>query len=107
MKVFKTFIKPFEAQQRSVKTKIKLFFFSLRPGLGREGLNEPFYYSIKHTSTFQDIFQLDMLNDFLFFYHTIESFSVQTKVTVKKNNRMGPWSSSNNTSLEEKFRKKL
>ena len=35
----KAFIKPFEAPQRSVKIKILWNFFSLRPGLGREGLN--------------------------------------------------------------------
>ena len=34
----KAFIKPFEALQRSVKMKFNLIF-SLRPGLGREGLN--------------------------------------------------------------------
>ena len=38
MKAFKTFIKPFEAPQRGVKIKIYVNFFSLRPGLGREGL---------------------------------------------------------------------
>ena len=36
-KAFKAFIKPFEATQRSMKIKINLIF-SLRPGLGWEGL---------------------------------------------------------------------
>ena len=36
MKAFKVFIKPFKATQRCVKIK-KLIFFSLCPGLGREG----------------------------------------------------------------------
>ena len=36
------FIKPFAAPQRSVKIKIELNF-SLRPGLGREGLNFSVY----------------------------------------------------------------
>ena len=35
MKAFESFIKPFEAPQRSLKSKI----FSLRTALGREGLN--------------------------------------------------------------------
>ena len=34
LKIQMTFIKPFETPQRSAKTKN----FSLRPGLGREGL---------------------------------------------------------------------
>ena len=33
--VLKAFIKPFEAPQRSVK--IKIYLFSLRPGLGGKG----------------------------------------------------------------------
>ena len=37
MKAFKAFIKPFDTPQRSVKIKLTLIF-SLRPGLGREGL---------------------------------------------------------------------
>ena len=37
MKAFKAFTKLFETPQRSVKIKIQLIF-SLRPGLGREGL---------------------------------------------------------------------
>ena len=36
-KAFKVFIKPFEATQRSMKIKNNLIF-SLRPGLGWEGL---------------------------------------------------------------------
>ena len=71
MKAFKTFIKPFDAPQRSVKTKINFIFF-LRPRLGREELNEQFYYSINHTSI--DIFQLDMLNDFLLFIIPLKVF---------------------------------
>ena len=41
MKVFKAFIKPFEAPQIGVKKKkkIKLIFY-LRPGSGRERLSE-------------------------------------------------------------------
>ena len=35
MKAFKTFIKPFEAPQRSLKTKIQVNFLSLS-GIGRE-----------------------------------------------------------------------
>ena len=35
MKAFKAFIKTFKAPQRSVKIKIELNFFSLRPGLGQ------------------------------------------------------------------------
>ena len=38
MTAFKTFIKPFEVPQRSVKIKIKNLIFSLHPGLKREGL---------------------------------------------------------------------
>ena len=38
MKAFKAFIKPFDAPQQYVKIKIYVNFFSLRPGLGREGL---------------------------------------------------------------------
>ena len=38
-KTFKTFIKPFEAPQRSVKKKFKLMF-SLCLGLGRKGLRK-------------------------------------------------------------------
>ena len=38
MKALKTFIKPFEVPQRSVTIKILSWFFSLRPGSGREGL---------------------------------------------------------------------
>ena len=37
MKAFKTFINIFEAPQRSVKLKFKLIF-SIRPGMGWEGL---------------------------------------------------------------------
>ena len=37
IKVFKAFIKPFEAPQRSVKIRIKLIF-SRRPGLGQKQL---------------------------------------------------------------------
>ena len=37
MKAFKAFIKPFEAPRRSVEIKIQLNF-SLRQGLGREGI---------------------------------------------------------------------
>ena len=37
MKAFKALIKPFQAPRRSVKKKFKLIF-SLRPGLGWEGL---------------------------------------------------------------------
>ena len=39
MTAFKAFIKPLEAPQRSVKIKFNLIF-SLRPGLGREGLSK-------------------------------------------------------------------
>ena len=39
MKVLKAFIKPFEEPQRSVKMKKFKLVFSLRPGLGRPGLN--------------------------------------------------------------------
>ena len=39
MKAFKAFIKPFEAPQRNVKIKIKLFF-SLRPRSKRERLRK-------------------------------------------------------------------
>ena len=38
VKAFKAFIKPFEVLQRSVKIKFHLIF-SLRPALGRKGLN--------------------------------------------------------------------
>ena len=43
LKAVKVFLKPFEASQRSVKTK-KCEVFSLRPGPGREGFTlKPLY----------------------------------------------------------------
>ena len=42
MKAFKALVEPFDAPQRSVKIKISVNFFSLRPGSGREGLSIPF-----------------------------------------------------------------
>ena len=41
MKVLKTFIKPFEEPQRSVKIKIQVNFFplSIRDGMGRDKVN--------------------------------------------------------------------
>ena len=43
MKALKAFIKPFEAPQRSTKIKFNLIF-SLRPGLGREGLKTDYFH---------------------------------------------------------------
>ena len=39
MEPFRAFIKPFDAPRRTVKIKIYVLIFSLRLGLGREGLN--------------------------------------------------------------------
>ena len=43
--LFKAFIKSFETPQRSVKIKIFNLIFSLRPGLGREGLSNKIFSS--------------------------------------------------------------
>ena len=58
MKVLNAFIKPFEAPQGSVKKKKKLsYFFSLCPGLGREGI-----------IVLNDVITLFSLFFFLFFF---------------------------------------
>ena len=51
MKALKAFIKPFEAPQR--KVKIKIWLFSFRPRLGREGLIQ-FNFSFKKETEMED-----------------------------------------------------
>ena len=64
----KAFVKPFKAPQRSVKTKIELFF-SYRTGLGREELKRYLCSKIHNFQGFSFFLsqQIDLLKEKLFF----------------------------------------